>query len=190
MRVLIAAATAAALLTGCAGGATTATGRTIDIEMREFSFSPSTIRLAPGERVTLRLKNSGTVEHDGPPVRLMTAIAFLVGTLVVGLVLYSATVERQREYGVLKAVGAPARTLYGTTLTQAAIVTAAGAVLGLGLAIGEAQLVMALRPQFLVMFEPGTVATGLAASALMAILAVFLPARVIAGLAPADVFRR
>lgn len=64
MRVLIAAATAAALLTGCAGGAATATGRTIDIEMREFSFSPSTIRLAPGERVTFRLKNSGTVEHD------------------------------------------------------------------------------------------------------------------------------
>lgn len=126
----------------------------------------------------------------GPPVRLMTAIAFLVGTLVVGLVLYSATVERQREYGVLKAVGAPARTLYGITFTQAAIVTAAGAVLGLGLAIGEAQLVMALRPQFLVTFEPATVATGLAASALMALLAVFLPARVIAGLAPADVFRR
>lgn len=126
----------------------------------------------------------------GPPVRLMTAIAFLVGTLVVGLVLYSATVERQREYGVLKALGAPARMLYGITFTQAAIVTAAGAVLGLGLAIGEAQVVMALLPQFLVTFEPATVATGLAASALMAVLAVFVPARFIAGLAPADVFRR
>jgi putative ABC transport system permease protein len=126
----------------------------------------------------------------GPPVRLMTGIAFLVGTLVVGLVLYSATIERRREYGVLKAIGASPRTLYGVTLTQALIVTVAGAALGLALAVGEAQLVMELRPQFLVTFEPRTVATGLVASALMALLAVFLPARVIAGLAPADVFRR
>ena len=126
----------------------------------------------------------------GPPVRLMTGIAFLVGTLVVGLVLYSATVERRREYGVLKAIGAAPRTLYGITLTQALIVTAAGAAFGLALAVAEARLVMELRPQFLVTFEPRTVATGLAASALMALLAVLLPARVIAGLAPADVFRR
>ena len=33
------------------------------------------------------------------PLRLMSGIAFLVGTLVVGLVIYTATVERQREYG-------------------------------------------------------------------------------------------
>jgi len=126
----------------------------------------------------------------GPPVRLMTGIAFLVGTLVVGLVLYSATVERRREYGVLKAIGGSARALYGVTLTQAIIVTLAGAALGLALAVGEAHLVMELPPQFLITFEPRTVATGLAASALMALLAVLLPARGIAALAPADVFRR
>ena len=37
----------------------------------------------------------------------MIAIAFLVGTMVVGLVIYTATIERQREYGVLKAMGHP-----------------------------------------------------------------------------------
>lgn len=126
----------------------------------------------------------------GPPVRLMTAIAFLVGTLVVGLVLYSATVERRREYGVLKAIGSRARTLYAITLTQALIVTVAGAAFGLALAVLEAQLVMQLRPQFLVTFEPRTVAIGLVASALMGLAAVSLPAKVIADLAPADVFRR
>lgn len=126
----------------------------------------------------------------GPPVRLMTGIAFLVGTLVVGLVLYSATVERRREYGVLKAIGAAPRTLYGITLTQALIVTVAGAAVGLALALAEARLVMELRPQFLVTFEPRTIATGLAASGLMALFAVLLPAQLIAGLAPADAFRR
>lgn len=126
----------------------------------------------------------------GPPVRLMTAIAFLVGTLVVGLVLYSATVERRREYGVLKAIGSRARTLYAITLAQALIVTVVGAALGLALAVLEAQLVMQLSPQFLIAFEPRTVAISLAASALMGLVAVSLPAKVIADLAPADVFRR
>ena len=126
----------------------------------------------------------------GPPVRLMSGIAFVVGTLVVGLVLYSATVERRREYGVLKAIGSRARTLFGIALTQAAIVTVAGAVLGFALAAFEAQLVMQLRPQFLVAFEPRTVALALAASLVMGLLAVWLPAKVIADLAPADVFRR
>lgn len=126
----------------------------------------------------------------GPPVRLMTGIAFVVGTLVVGLVLYSATLERRREYGVLKAIGGSARALYRVTLTQAVVVTFVGGALGLILALSQARLVMELRPQFLITFEPRTVATGLAASALMAFLAVLLPARVIAALAPADVFRR
>lgn len=47
------------------------------------------------------------------PLQLMTGIAFLVRTLVVGLVIYTATVERQREYGVLKAIGARNGTLIG-----------------------------------------------------------------------------
>ena len=44
------------------------------------------------------------------PLLLMVAIAFLVGTLVVALVIYTATVERQREFGVLKAIGAESST--------------------------------------------------------------------------------
>ena len=39
------------------------------------------------------------------PLRLIVAISFLVGTMIVGLVIYTATVERQREYGVIKAIG-------------------------------------------------------------------------------------
>ena len=126
----------------------------------------------------------------GPPVRLMSGIAFIVGTLIVGLVLYSATVERRREYGVLKAIGSRARTLFGIALTQAAVVAVAGAALGFVLATLEAQLVMQLRPQFLVVFEPRTVALALVASVVTGLLAVSLPAKVIADLAPADVFRR
>jgi putative ABC transport system permease protein len=125
-----------------------------------------------------------------PPIRLMAAIAFLVGALVVGIVLYSATIERRREYGVLKAIGARGSVLYRVALTQALVVTAAGALIGIAIALGAAELIMEARPQFLIAYAPDTVAAALAAGAAMALLATLLPARVIAATAPAEVFRR
>lgn len=124
------------------------------------------------------------------PVRLMSLIAFLVGTLVVGLVIYSATVERQREYGVLKALGARNARLYGLVLAQALIVAALGSLSGILLGFAAARLVLALRPQILVALEPGVVGLTLLTGLFMALLAAWLPARLVAGLAPAEVFRR
>lgn len=124
------------------------------------------------------------------PVRLMVGIAFLVGTLVVGLVIYTATVERRREYGALKAIGARNRTLYKVVVTQALIAAVAGSILGTGLALGGASLVMLLRPQFLIVLEPEAVAQALSAGLLMALLSALVPARSMAVLAPAEVFRK
>jgi putative ABC transport system permease protein len=123
------------------------------------------------------------------PLGLMVGISFIVGVLVVGLVIYTATVERRREYGALKAIGMRNRTLYRLVTNQALIAAVAGGLLGVGLAFGLAALLVALRPQFPVVIEPGTIATALAASLAMAVLAALAPARAIARLAPAEVFR-
>ena len=65
MRVLIAVASAAAVvLAACSSGTGPVTERTITIEMREFGYSPPTIKLVPGERVTFSFKNLGAVEHE------------------------------------------------------------------------------------------------------------------------------
>ena len=124
------------------------------------------------------------------PIQLMAAIAFLVGALIVGLVIYTATVERQREYGVLKAIGARNGMLYRVVTIQALIAAGTGSVLGVAAAFGAAQLIMAWRPQFLITFEPSTIVQSLVAGFLMALLAALFPARVVAGLAPAEVFRK
>jgi len=126
----------------------------------------------------------------GAPLQLMAAIASLVGTLVVGTVIYTATLQRRREYGVLKAIGAPNRVLYRVVGIQALVVALAGAVLGLVLALGAAQVVMVLRPQFLIAVEPASAALALAAGIGMALLAALYPARMLAHLAPAEVFRK
>ena len=123
------------------------------------------------------------------PIGLMVAIAFVVGVLVVGLIMYTATVERRREYGAVKAIGARNRMLYRVVATQAVIAAMSGGVVGVGLAFVGAAALMTWRPQFQVVIEPGAVGAVLAASLLMALLAALLPARSVARLEPAEVFR-
>ena len=123
------------------------------------------------------------------PIGLMVAIAFVVGVLVVGLVIYTATIERRREYGAVKAIGARNRTLYRVVTTQAIIAAVVGAIAGVGLAYGAGAGLMAWQPQFLVAIEPIAVIVALASSLLMALLAALIPARSVARLEPAEVFR-
>ncbi len=124
------------------------------------------------------------------PLWLMLGIAFLVGTLVVGLIVYTSTVERQREYGTLKALGAGNGLLYRVVASQALLTAVVGAIIGVAIAYGAAQLIVALRPQLLVSIEPATVGWALLTGLVMALLGALFPARTIARLAPADVFRR
>lgn len=124
------------------------------------------------------------------PLTLMVVIAFLVGALIVGLVIYTATVERQREYGVLKAIGSSNAVLYRVVTVQALIAALVGFVAGVGLAFAFSQLIMTARPQFLVGISPAAVGWALLAGIVMALLGAVFPARSVATLAPADVFRR
>lgn len=149
----------------------------------------------PGVEVTLKadmMANDVTLltRFFSLPLQLMVAIAFLVGALVVGLVIYTATTERRREYGVLKALGARNRLLYAVVTLQALLAALGGAALGIGLAYGVAQVIMTLRPQFLVTLTPLALAQALGATLLMAALASFFPVRLLARLAPAEAFRR
>jgi putative ABC transport system permease protein len=80
--------------------------------------------------------------------------------------------------------------LYQLLTTQALITAGVGAVAGVGFACGAAQLIMALRPEFLIAIEPGAAGWGLLMGLVMALLGALFPARVVARLAPAEVYRR
>lgn len=124
------------------------------------------------------------------PMRMMALIAFAVGTAILGMIIYTATVERVREYGVLKAVGAGNGQLYWLVTQQGVFTGLAGVILGAGLAWSVGQAIMAASPRFLVILQPAstlfTAATGLA----MGLLAALLPARYVGRLDPAQVFRK
>ncbi len=124
------------------------------------------------------------------PLQMMVAISFAVGTAILGMVIYTATVERVREYGVLKAIGAKNRHLY-LLVTQQGLVTALlGVTLGIGLAWLMAQWVMVVSPKFLVIIQPGSTLTATITGLLMGLLAALLPARYVGHLDPARVFRK
>ena len=124
------------------------------------------------------------------PLQLMTAIAFAVGTAILGMIIYTATVERMREYGVLKAVGAKNRQLYGLVIQQGLVTAVFGLILGLGLAWLAAQGVMTIFPKFLVVLQLGSILLTAGVGLLMGLLAALLPARYVGSLDPAQVFRK
>jgi putative ABC transport system permease protein len=121
---------------------------------------------------------------------LMVAAAFIVGALVVGMVIYTATNERRGEYGILKAIGARNGVLYRVVASQAVVAAGVGSILGVGFAFAMGSLVVNVKPQFLVAIEPPAIAVTLAAGLVMALTGALVPARAVAGLAPAEVFRR
>ncbi|MBE0475678.1 MAG: ABC transporter permease [Coriobacteriia bacterium] len=123
-------------------------------------------------------------------MRMMVSVALLIGLAVTGLTAYTATLSKLPEYGLLKAVGAPSRSLFGTVLAQTAIAAALGA--GLGLA-GAAVVQYALRETasgIPMALEAGTVARVLAAAAGVALAAAVVPIARVAAIDPAEVFRR
>jgi putative ABC transport system permease protein len=123
-------------------------------------------------------------------VYLMVAAAFIVGALVVGMVIYTAVLERRSEYGILKAIGARSGVLYRVVAWQALIAAGLGSLLGIALAFALGTLVQDLKPQFLVSIEPASILITLATGLVMALAGAMFPARAVTSLAPAEVFRR
>ena len=124
------------------------------------------------------------------PLRMMVLISVGIGALLVGLTIYSATAERVREYGVLKALCMRNRTLHAVVLKQALGATALGFGLGVGLVRLVAEGIEGAWPQFLIVFENGSLVLAAGGGLAMALLAAYVPARYAGSIDPARVFRR
>jgi putative ABC transport system permease protein len=130
-----------------------------------------------------------TIGIFGSPIQLMVAVAFVTGTLIVALTVYATIVERRREYGVVKAIGATRGWLVGVVIRQALVLSVVGFMIGGGFfAIGRAAL-HAWRPQFSVVLTDGSIVRALGAAVVMALFASALPARQLANAEPAAVYR-
>jgi putative ABC transport system permease protein len=122
-------------------------------------------------------------------IRAMDYVAYIVGLLVIGLTIYTATLERKREYGVLKAIGANTIALLQVVFVQAFIGSGLGFVVGVGAAYGVAALVRYIFPEMLILIEPGSVLQQMPVFIIVTALAALLPIGSIARLDPILVFK-
>jgi putative ABC transport system permease protein len=121
---------------------------------------------------------------------VMVLVGLGVGAFVIGLSVYGFVAERRREFGMLKAIGGSSRRLYRLVSTQALAIAAAGVGVGFVLQRAAASAMTALDPKYLFVFKPAHVAVVLVAAIAMALAGAWAPARIVARLDPAEVFRR
>jgi putative ABC transport system permease protein len=123
----------------------------------------------------------------GFAIGLSTLLGLVVGTVIVGQTLYSSTVDRLKEFGTLKAIGAANRNLYGIITVQALLYALAGYVLGTGASFLVRDLAAAAGTRILI--TPLLLALTFVITVVMCILASFLSIVRVTQLEPAMVFK-
>ena len=124
-----------------------------------------------------------------PIVRVEVVISILVGISILSLVVYSATIERARDYAIMKVLGASHLRLYTIVLGQSSIIAALGFVIGIGLTFLMNTVARDFVPQFVTYIRWQDIAYVLAVAVVMTFLSSFMPLHRIARIEPATVFR-
>jgi len=122
-------------------------------------------------------------------VAALVGIGFVVGGAVIALTTYTATVEKARDFAVLKAVGASDAFVYRIVVWQSVLVGLAGSVAGIALSAAVADLVGRRVPEFVTDFRVADALVVLCAAIVMSVVASFVPVRRINRIDPAMVFR-
>lgn len=122
-------------------------------------------------------------------VGVLVGIGFVVGGAVIALTTYTATIERAREFGVLKAVGASGGFLYRVVVEQSLIVGFLGAALGVGASALAATLIRRQVPEFLTTLRWTDALAVFVTALAVAVVASWVPVRRINLIDPAIVFR-
>ena len=124
-----------------------------------------------------------------PILIVILTLAFIVGLVVAALTIYTATVEKAREYGILKAVGFTNGYLYRVVFEQSLITGLLGFLIGVGLTVVVAPLTQELVPQFVVLVRWQDVLGVAGFTLLMVLLAAYVPTRRLAAIDPVEVFK-
>lgn len=135
-------------------------------------------------------ERSLVMDMSADVITIMNGVGFVVALAVVALTVYVSTLSNRREFGVLKAIGARDRLLYGSVLAQALISVAAGTIAALAftalLAVVVPRTGIALVPALTGAAVLKVAGFGVA----VALIAGLLPIRQVARIDPATTFRR
>lgn len=124
-----------------------------------------------------------------PILGVVLMLAFIVGLAVAGLTIYTATVEKAREYGILKAVGFSNGYLYRLVFEQSLVTGILGFVIGVGITLIVGRFAQDIVRQFVVFTRWQDVLFVAGVTLVMALLAAYVPVRRLAAIDPVSVFK-
>lgn len=124
-----------------------------------------------------------------PVILALLIIGVAVGIAVIGLTIFTSTIEKSKEYGVLKAIGMRNGQLYTIVVQQALIAGVIGYGIGTGLAFGLGATVSRYVPQFVSQIRLFDVGWIFLLTVAMAVIASYIPIKRIAKIDPAEVFK-
>ncbi len=117
------------------------------------------------------------------------AMGFLVGSITIGITLYTAVLERIKEYGTMKALGATDWFLFGVLLRQSLISLVIGNVMGLILGAFANHFINQWVPGMTARLDGSITMQTVLAGLIMAVLSTGLPMWRLLRLDPMEIFR-
>jgi putative ABC transport system permease protein len=109
-------------------------------------------------------------------INAMIALAVSIGLLVIFLTMYTTVVERTRDIGVLKSLGAGKGFIVRALLSESAALCAAGILAGIGLSYAVRAAFLAGFPTLSILITPGWIARAGVIAMVGAILGTSYPA--------------
>jgi len=122
-------------------------------------------------------------------IYIMTSISIAAAIGVVALSIYSATLEKVRDFGILKAIGAGKGRLYAVVISQSLFSTLAAAVIGVLLSLGLTMLLKAVASEVSVIITLAGIEKALIIAVSVGVVAAYLPVRQIKNVDPVLVFK-
>ena len=119
----------------------------------------------------------------------IAGISLLVGGIGVMNIMLVSVTERTSEIGLKKAIGARKSTILGQFLTEAAVLTSLGGMLGVGAGVGAAQVIHRISDVAVAISVPAAV-VAVVFSMFIGIIFGFLPSIQAANLDPIEALRR
>jgi len=148
-------------------------------------------QMLPRHKITrmdeyMSLMVSDNLPELKPFTRAIILVGLVITFLVVLLSMYTVVLERTREIGILKALGASRLDIVGLVLRESAAIAVLGTVVGIGASYGVREIFVHFRPTLTILITPDWLAQGVLLAVVGCALGAAYPAFRAAGADPVN----
>lgn len=135
------------------------------------------------------LNKKQIIEGFLPIIAALVVVGFVIGVAIIGITVYTTTMEKKREYGVLKALGATNTHLYRIAFEQSIIISVMGYFFGLSFSFFSSRLIIYFFPEVVILIRRSSYMAFFFVAVVMSAISSYIPIRAISGIDPMEVFK-